>query len=697
MSQKKNTLNVMLIEDNDQHAKIVTRHLSRNQQLSIVRRAKLAEGLDYIAKDGIDVILLDLRLPDSEIDETLDTTLKACPYLPIVVLSSMEDQAFAQSLVQKGAQDYLCKNQLSEELLTRAIYYARERKHAERLLRLEVKLKHHINSISELAIVERNINRFLTQAVAVIRDALDVEIVGVLRDPGQGRHFSVRFISDNNENGLTGMEIDTSELLREQDKIFVDNGSVYRIWGDKSYGTLGVPSVLEHLNLQPGIGAAIPWQPSGHPYGLLAAYPKSNRIFCKEEQFFIMSAVNIISAALQRFSLDSQLRQKIQDLNIAHQRKDEFLSILSHELRTPLGVIMGYADLIGDFDPASVDFQVAIDAIRRNATAELRLVEDILEESRIITGRFRLQATEFPFSRVFEGALSTVKLAADAKGIKITSLISDSLGSVKGDEGRLQQVLWNLLSNAVRFTPRDGQISIEARTDGLDHVFTVSDNGEGIEPENIPHVFDRFWQGDSSLTRKHGGLGLGLSIVKHIVEAHGGSISCSSAGKDRGTTFEVRLPTNPEAVKSTAQTPQEDNEAITLPWDTLIDKPLEGFYIAILANPDVHLLTWFDALKKEGAVVEQFSSHAETLKHLAGNPLKYDVLIADQDCLLTRPVNFADAVRAIMPKLLIMIVKSENNIASSSGEISRKFVHIERTALASELVGSIYRQLTSPA
>jgi PAS domain S-box-containing protein len=222
--------------------------------------------------------------------------------------------------------------------------------------------------------------------------------------------------------------------------------------------------------------------------------------------------------------------------------KDEFLATLSHELRTPLNAILGWSQILRDGRSDSGDLQQGLSTIERNARTQAQIIEDLLDMSRIISGKVRLDVQRFDLVPVIEAALQTARPAAEAKEIRITSVLDPLAGPVSGDPSRLQQVFWNLLSNAVKFTPRGGRVQVLLERVNSHVEVSVIDSGEGIRPDFLPHVFDRFRQADSSTTRKHGGLGLGLAIVKQLVELHGGSIRAKSAGVGEGSTFIVSLP-----------------------------------------------------------------------------------------------------------------------------------------------------------
>ncbi len=234
-------------------------------------------------------------------------------------------------------------------------------------------------------------------------------------------------------------------------------------------------------------------------------------------------------------------------VNAANRAKDEFLATLSHELRTPLNAVLGWSRMLraGTLSPGKVPR--ALEVIERNAAAQLDLVEDLLDLSRIITGKFRLQLAPFDLGAAIAAAVEAVQPAGDAKGIAIAIAAGEDSAALVGDQARLQQAVWNLLADAIKFTPAEGRVNVSRRRLGADVEVEVADTGEGIDAAVLPFVFDRFRQGDSGTTRTHMGLGLGLAIVRHIVELHGGRVSVSSEGRGRGSSFRMSLPVVPSA------------------------------------------------------------------------------------------------------------------------------------------------------
>ena len=259
------------------------------------------------------------------------------------------------------------------------------------------------------------------------------------------------------------------------------------------------------------------------------------------ENFVMLKrARDVLQGALSSQSRD--LEGLADQLAAANRAKDEFLAVLSHELRTPLSPILGWSFLLrqGRLDAAAT--ARALDTIEKNAKLQAGIVDDLLDVSRAISGKLRLNARTIALDPVIRAAVESASLAADAKGVCLEVALAPESGLVSGDSERLQQVIWNLLSNAIKFTPRDGRVEVRLARVGEHLQLSVSDTGRGIKPALLPRLFDRFWQADSSMTRAHGGLGLGLAVVRHLVELHGGTVRAESDGEGQGATFTVTLP-----------------------------------------------------------------------------------------------------------------------------------------------------------
>jgi signal transduction histidine kinase len=259
-------------------------------------------------------------------------------------------------------------------------------------------------------------------------------------------------------------------------------------------------------------------------------------------------------AALARSNqeLETRVKERTAELEQLSRLKDEFLATMSHELRTPLNAIFGWVTLLRTRRLDEPTQERALETIERNARAQKRLIEDLLDVSRIVTGKVALEIMPVDPRRVVEAALETMAPAAQAKGITVVPLLDTGVATVRGDFARLQQIVCNLLSNAIKFTPSGGKVDVCLAHRNGEAEISVSDSGQGIKPEFLPLVFDRFRQEDGSISRRHGGLGLGLAIVRHLVELHAGSVEAFSAGEGKGSRFVVRLPTRLGAAKGGA-------------------------------------------------------------------------------------------------------------------------------------------------
>lgn len=314
----------------------------------------------------------------------------------------------------------------------------------------------------------------------------------------------------------------------------------------------------------------------------------------------------------------------------ANRLKDEFLATLSHELRTPLSSILGWSKMLKAGQVKENQVRRAIETIDRNARSQAQLIEDILDVSRIISGKLRLNIKTVDISAVIETAIESVQPAAKAKGIRLRKFLDNGV-LTSGDADRLQQIIWNLLSNAIKFTPPEGRVEIRLEKDDSNVVIKVSDNGYGIEADILPFIFERFRQSDSSTTRQHGGLGLGLAIVRHLVELHGGTVRANSNGRDQGAVFTVRFPqTVPSSFNQTfsdtgeleLKTPVEnkENEFVTLP-------EIENLRVLLVDDePDIRELLRI-AFEKCGTFVTEASSFAEAFEALKSQ--KFDILVSD--------------------------------------------------------------------
>lgn len=376
----------------------------------------------------------------------------------------------------------------------------------------------------------------------------------------------------------------------------------------------------------------------------------------------------------------------------ANRTKDEFLAMLSHELRTPLTPVLGWSKLLRTKRLPEAKRQEALDAIEQNAKRQAQLVDDLLDLSRIVQGKLTLNMAAVPLTTPITAALETVHLSAKAKSIQVQTKLKPAVGQVMGDAGRLQQVFWNLLSNAIKFTPDQGQIRVELEQVGQNAQITVTDNGQGIQPEFLPFVFNRFRQQDSSITRQYGGLGLGLSISQQLVEAHGGTITADSAGEGCGATFTVRLPL-------IAQTSPSD--AVVSP--TQQSANLQGTQVLVVDDEPFTLQFITFALEEAGATVTAVTSGKAALQ--AMSQATFDVLVSDigmqgmDGYALIQQIRSSAKPSREMPAIALTAYATEDNHqkALSDGFQQHLAKPIEPEALITAIALALKTKTSTPA
>ncbi|HUG55093.1 MAG TPA: ATP-binding protein, partial [Vicinamibacteria bacterium] len=352
---------------------------------------------------------------------------------------------------------------------------------------------------------------------------------------------------------------------------------------------------------------------------------------------YVGSAVDIT----ERKRAQDERERLLIDAEAASRAKDQFLATLSHELRTPLNAVVGWAHMLrsGKLDEAATTR--AIETIDRNARAQSQLISDILDISRIVSGKLRLNVRPVDLVPVVEAAIDTVRPSAEAKGIRLQVILDPAAGPVSGDADRLQQVVWNLLANAVKFTPRNGRVQVHLSRINSHVEVRVEDTGVGIGPEFIPHVFELFRQRDGSPSRQHGGLGLGLALVKHLVELHGGSVQSASPGEGMGAVFAVKLPLMVVAARDDGGVHPTAETGSGMP----APPSLEGVVVLVVDDdPDArHLIATL--LEERGARVTTAASAEEALLALAR--AVPDVLLSDVEMPGQDGYAFMRTVRAL--------------------------------------------------
>ncbi|HEX7447149.1 MAG TPA: ATP-binding protein, partial [Pirellulales bacterium] len=427
----------------------------------------------------------------------------------------------------------------------------------------------------------------------------------------------------------------------------------------------------------------------GRTIGLIHLCRKRSGDFTADDEAVVLQLAQMASIAIENI-LNSEARE-------ANRIKDEFLATLSHELRTPLTAMLGWTQLLRTGQLSADESAHGLEIVERNVMAQAKLIDDLLDVSRIITGKLRLTIRPLSLESVIEAALDVVRPSASAKGVRLEPVFDVDTVQMTGDPDRLQQVVWNLLVNAIKFTPNGGNVCIRLRCGGSHAEIDVTDTGEGINPEFLPHIFDRFRQADSSSRRTHGGLGLGLAIVRHVVELHGGQVSAASDGTGHGATFVVRLPV--AAVATDGQSNRAEPTAARVPAASSPPTDLTGLRVLVVDDePDGREMIG-KVLRLYGAEVDVASTVREALALFDQSPphvLVSDIGMPGQDGYdLIRLVRQLPAARGgRVPALaLTAFAREEDRLrALSSGfqlHISKPFEPAELASGVSHLAAGV--------
>lgn len=454
------------------------------------------------------------------------------------------------------------------------------RHHEEALRRSEERFRLLVEGVADYAIFMLDANgRIATWNVGAER------IKGYTAADIIGRHFSVFYPPEAQQSGWPDHEL---QVAAEKGS-FVDEGWRVRKDGSMLWANVTITALR-------------------HDDGRLLGFAKLTRDLTERKQAEAAEA-----AGRQRDELLQAERSARMEAQRATRMKDEFLATLSHELRTPLSAILGWTQVLRRAGKADkpVDLERAIEVIDRNARAQVKLIDDLLDLSRIMAGKVRLDLQPVALLEVVQAAVDSALPSAEAKGLRLACRLDPGASTVQGDSGRLQQVVWNLLTNAIKFTPKGGQVQVTLQCLGPRLALSISDSGIGIPPSYLPYVFDRFSQQDSSTTRAFGGLGLGLAICRQLVELHGGTIRASSAGEGQGASFVVELPVSQEPQQTEAAQSGPPAGAATAELPSL--PRLDGVHVFIVDDePDARELLR-RMFADQGARVTGFASAQEAL------------------------------------------------------------------------------------
>ncbi|MHC5758206.1 hybrid sensor histidine kinase/response regulator [Nostoc sp.] len=579
---------ILHIDDNEANRYVVIRIL-QNAGFTVVEAATGAAGLEAVANFQPDLIILDVRLPDISGFEVC-RQIKANPetaFIPVLHLSAsfVQSQDKAEGL-DGGADAYLAQPVEPIELLATVRSLLRIRRAEEAALSSAREWQTTFDSMNDgVSLVDREgiimrCNRAMMQLFCKpsheILGYAHHELMGAKLGIGDGTCF--RRAKETHQRQILEFQSQERWFAKTIDPVIDGDGTL-----------TGAVFILSDITER-----------------------KRAEALLQEQN----DRLNQLMISLQQQTEQAQQANRI---------KDEFLAVLSHELRSPLNPILGWARILQKNHQDAAKTQYALETIERNAKLQAQLIEDLLDVSRILQGKLSLNTVPVGLTFTIKAALETVRLAAEAKSIQIQTIFEPNVGQVLGDSSRLQQVVWNLLSNAIKFTSQGGRVEVRLETikDEVDThsaeytQITVSDTGRGISGDFLPYVFDYFRQADGTTTRKFGGLGLGLAIVRHLVELHGGTVQADSPGEGQGAVFTVKLP--PIAASKLNQVNTADRDRS--------DLNLNGLQ-ALLVDDDRDSREFIAfVLEQYGAQVTEADSAHDALNNLMQT--KFDLLISD--------------------------------------------------------------------
>jgi signal transduction histidine kinase/DNA-binding response OmpR family regulator len=658
---------VLVADDNADMRQYVTRLLRQQWEVDAVGEGHAA--LAALRARPADLVLTDVMMPGLGGFELL-RALRADPAthaIPVIMLSARAGEESKVEGLEAGADDYVIKPFSARELVARVEAHLkmkdmRERAGAERQTLLASAQAARREAEEKTEIVE-TINR-IGQRLAAQTDL--TTLVQSFTDEATrlaGAQFGAFFYNLVDDKGgsytlYTIAGVSRSEFekfpLPRNTALFAPTFHGERIVRiddvrrDPRYGQnaphYGMPR--GHLPVTSYFAVPVVSRTGDVIGGLFLGHEKPGMFPERLEPIMAGVAAQLAIAIDNARLLDQEQRARAA-AEAASRAKDEFLAVLSHELRTPLNAVYGWAHMLRTGGIRGDDLTRALDVIMRNANAQVQLIDDMLDVSRIVTGKMRLDVRAVDLRAVVEAAIDVVRPTADAKGLRLQAVLDTQELGITGDPDRLQQVVWNLLINAVKFSPRGGRIQVHLQRTNSHAEISVSDTGQGIVPEVLPHVFERFRQADSTSTRRHAGLGLGLALVRHLVELHGGTVEAASGGEGQGATFTVKLPIaiarSGEAHARPTRGRAYGTAAVAAPPTE--SKALHGVRVVVVDDDRDGLEMIATMLRAGGAEVRTGSSAAEGLETIrAWRP---DVLISDIEMPGEDGYTFIRRVRAL--------------------------------------------------
>ncbi|MEK6321671.1 MAG: response regulator [Acidobacteriota bacterium] len=702
-------VNILMVDDNESNL-LALETILQGGDRNLVRAGSGDEALQYLLHNDAAVILLDVRMPGISGLETAELIRgrKRTRDVPIIFLTAYDsgDKQDLSTGYSLGAVDYIIKPLDSDALKAKVAVFVELYKKTEQV-KQQAALLHEKNiqlenanfqrlgklvDLGQQLTAERDPETLLQLFCDAARDILGARnaYVRIMETGGQ----SVRYLVGDSVDVDTAARVGITQIDDKTLNAFSSKSHPIRVSNAES-GQRGkvLPTQVSMSSLLSAPFSLLE-QTIGWLYlvdkldadefseaderlamtlaGQLAVAYENARLYAdardhaaellvevterkqaqeeKERLLLSEKAARLEAEEAQRLSAKLLMREEEAraDAEAANRLKDEFLATVSHELRTPLNSILGWAQLMRSGKLDEEASTRALGTIERNTKALAQIIDDLLDVSRIISGKLRLDVSPIKLEPVVAAALDTIRPASDAKNIELQVSLDPSVGTISGDPNRLQQVVWNLLTNAIKFTPRGGHVEVRLEPVKSSARITVTDSGEGISDDFLPYIFDRFRQADSTFTRLHGGLGLGLAIVRHLVEMHGGTVSADSPGRGKGATFAVCFP-----IAATRWNARVDPEG-PVEWRRLApeDSDLAGLCVMIVDDELDARELLVAMLEQRGAEVIAVSSAAEALELLShpSNGSFPDVLVSDIGMPGVDGIDLITKVRAMEPE-----------------------------------------------
>jgi len=693
MTAPDDPVNILAVDDSADKLLALSALLSELGQ-NVITAKSGREALRHLLRQEFAVVLLDVNMPGMDGFETaaLMRQRQKSEHTPIIFITAYGDETHATRGYSLGAVDYILAPVEPEVLRTKVGVFVE-------LFRKTAQIRRQAESLEQRA---RQLQR-LTEASLVINSALSpdrmLQVVADLARDILGAHqavalaaaeqkwsevksavsLSASYASDGERHVLRDRDALVSLLSWLRRAVRLPRRQIERSSEWSQFFNGGLP-------LEVGWLASPLTSRDGRNMGLLHLLEKVDGDFTEEDEAVVTQLAQMSSIAIEN-TLNAEARE-------ANRIKDEFLTTLSHELRTPLTAILGWARALRSGVSDGPRTARGLEVIERNVLAQAKLIDDLLDVSRIITGKLRLALRATNLASVIEAALDSMRPAAEAKGIEILFQRDVAPGDDEliADPDRLQQVVWNLISNAIKFTPTRGRVEVNLTRRDSQFEIRVTDTGKGIPAEFLPSVFDRFQQADSSTTRAHGGLGIGLAIVRHLVELHGGSAVASSDGDGRGASFCVRLPT--VALGVTALDRERASSGARPPPPVPADRDLTGVRVLLVEDePDGRELL-AEILRDAGGEIRAVGSADEAyeaVRSFRPHVLVSDIAMAQEDgySLIRRLRRLPPEDGGRTPAVaLSAYAREEDRIRSLAAGFQQ---HIAKPLDPEELVGAVNR------